>query len=176
MALNLLTSYMITRVIISPVTNDGMTSDKKPENEPLFLLYDVGRLMRTRADQAARSMGMTRAQWVVLLWVEMRPGLSQNELAGLVEVEPITVGRLVDRLEARGMIERRDDPKDRRIHRLHLADDARPVLDKIQAYRTSLNTQFAGILGPEALVQLTQSLAKLKAQIVDDSALFHKFG
>jgi DNA-binding MarR family transcriptional regulator len=156
--------------------NGVMNPDKNPENEPLFLLYDVGRLMRTRADQAARSMGMTRAQWVILLWVEMRPGLSQNELASLVEVEPITVGRLVDRLEARGMIERRNDPKDRRIHRLHLADEAKPTLDKIQAYRTNLNAQFAQILGPEAWAQLRQSLAKIKAQIVDDSALFHKFG
>jgi len=150
--------------------------EKKLENEPLFLLYDVGRLMRTRADQAARSMGMTRAQWVILSWIELRPGLSQNELASLVEVEPITVGRLVDRLETRGIVERRNDPKDRRIHRLHLTGEARPILDHIQAYRHSLNQQFANILGEDALAQLTRSLAKLKAQMVDDSALFHKFG
>jgi MarR family transcriptional regulator for hemolysin len=146
------------------------------ENEPLFLLYDVARIMRTRADQSARLMGMTRAQWVILAWVEMRPGLSQNELAALVEVEPITVGRLVDRLEARGILERRNDPKDRRIRRLHLTDAARPVLEQIQAYRTILNTQFADILGQPALTALTEALAKIKSHLVEDPTTSRKLG
>src|SRR2546429_8591079 len=80
----------------------------------LILLYDVARQMRTRADQRARTRGMTRAQWVILAHLERQPGLSQNELAAIVEVEPITIGRLVDRLESRGLLERRSDPKDRR--------------------------------------------------------------
>jgi len=146
------------------------------ENEPLFLLYDVARIMRTRADQSARLMGMTRAQWVIMAWVEMRPGLSQNELAALVEVEPITVGRLVDRLEARGILERRNDPKDRRIRRLHLTGAASPVLEEIQAYRASLNTQFADILGQSALTALTEALAKIKAHLVEDPAASRKLG
>ena len=83
--------------------------------ELLVLLYDVARQMRTRADQRARTSGMTRAQWVILAHLERQPGLSQNELAAIVEVEPITIGRLVDRLEARGLVERRSDPKDRRV-------------------------------------------------------------
>ena len=63
---------------------------------------------------------MTRAQWGILIWLERQPGISQKELAELLEVEPITVARLIDRLEARGMVERRPDPRDRRIWRLHL--------------------------------------------------------
>ena len=93
---------------------------KALETDVLFLLYDVARLMRTRADQRARRHGMTRAQWVILSWLERQSGISQSDLAGLVEVEPITVCRLVDRLEARGLVERRADPKDRRVKRLHL--------------------------------------------------------
>ena len=63
---------------------------------------------------------MTRAQWAILIWLERQPGLSQKELAEILEVEPITVARLIDRLEERGMVERRPDPRDRRIWRLHL--------------------------------------------------------
>ena len=72
------------------------------DDEFLFLLVDVARLMRTRIDQRARRRGMTRAQWVILIWLERQSGLSQNELATLVEVEPITIGRLVDR--PRGLV------------------------------------------------------------------------
>ncbi|MDP4595316.1 MAG: hypothetical protein NWT00_12270, partial [Beijerinckiaceae bacterium] len=57
------------------------------ESDPLFLLYDVARLIRLRADQRARLMDMTRAQWVILAWLELRPGISQTELAELVDVE-----------------------------------------------------------------------------------------
>ena len=65
------------------------------------MLHDVARLLRTRFDQRARTHGMTRAQWVILARLSRQPGLSQNELAGICEVEPITVARLVDRLEKR---------------------------------------------------------------------------
>src|SRR5579862_6048230 len=99
------------------------------ERDILFLLHDVARLMRTRADQHARRFGMTRAQWVILSWLERQAGISQSDLAGLVEVEPITVCRLVDRLEAQGLVERRNDPKDRRVKRLHLTPKAEPMLN-----------------------------------------------
>ena len=84
------------------------------ERDPLILMNDVARLMRTRFDQRARTFGMTRAQWVILARLERQPGLSQNEMATICEVEPITVGRLIDRLELRGLVERRPDPGDRK--------------------------------------------------------------
>src|SRR5208282_6219344 len=90
------------------------------DRDPLIVLYDVARLLRTRFDQRARTYGMTRAQWVILARLSRQPGLSQNEMAAICEVEPITVGRLIDRLEMRGLVERRPDPADRRIRRLHL--------------------------------------------------------
>ena len=73
------------------------------ENDFLVLLYDVARQMRTRADQMARTHGMTRAQWVILSRLERQPNLSQSELSTLTESSPITVARLVDRLEAQGL-------------------------------------------------------------------------
>ncbi len=107
------------------------------ELELTFVLHDVARLMRVRFDQNARTWGMTRAQCVILIKLRCRPGLSQTELATLIEVEPISVGRLIDRLEAAGMVERRPDPSDRRMHRLHLLPAAEPVLAKVDAFRAA---------------------------------------
>ncbi len=140
------------------------------ENDPIFLLYDVARLIRVRADQRARRLGMTRAQWVIMAWLELRPGISQNELAGFVDVEPITIGRLVDRLEARGLVERRHDPADRRVRRLHLTGQAEPVLREIRAYRDSINSGVVALLGPEELALLTKSLRTIKAELGDDNS------
>src|SRR5436853_1312302 len=110
------------------------------ERDPLVVLSDVARLMRTLADARARAHGMTRAQWMILVRLERQPGMSQNELAALIEVEPITVGRLIDRLEGRGLVERRPDASDRRIWRLHLTGDAAPVLKEIAKARAQLNS------------------------------------
>ena len=106
----------------------------------LFLISDLARHMRTQADQRAREHGMTRAQWVILLRLERQPNLSQNELAALAEVEPITVARLIDRLETRGLVERHPDPKDRRVWRLRLTPAAAPALRKIHGYRAEAAT------------------------------------
>src|ERR1700748_499446 len=81
---------------------------------------------------------MTRAQWAILIWLERQPGISQKELSELLEVEPITVARLIDRLEARGMVERRPDPRDRRIWRLHLLPPAHDVLGEIDTQRAAM--------------------------------------
>src|SRR3954469_11534892 len=109
-----------------------------PDRDFLIVLHDLARLMRTRFDQWARAYGLTRAQGVILVRLDRQPGLSQNEMAALCEVEPITVGRLVDRLEARGFLERRADPSDRRIRRLHLLPAAAPILAAIQDYKVAL--------------------------------------
>ena len=148
--------------MVKPVTAVDVESD------PLFLLYDVARLIRLRADQRARLMDMTRAQWVILAWLELRPGISQTELAELIDVEPITVARLVDRLESRGLVERRHDPSDRRVRRLHVLDAAEPVLTEIRAYRADVNDRVAKQLGPKTLQTLTRSLRSIKEELARD--------
>ena len=116
------------------------------ERDLMLLLNDVARLLRTRFDQRARARGMTRAQWVILARLNAQPGLSQIEMASLLEVEPISVGRLVDRLEARGLLERRPDPADRRVWRLHLLPAAQPILDEISKARDVLGAElFDGV-------------------------------
>ena len=120
------------------------------DRDLLIILHDVARTLRTRFDQKARAHhAMTRAQWIILSRLERQPGMSQNEMAMICEVEPITVARLVDRLEARGLVERRADPSDRRIRRLHLLPAAKPILETINQARDTMNARITAGLEEE---------------------------
>src|SRR6185295_10227770 len=142
-------------------------SDTPHDREILYVLNDVARLVRTRADQRARTYGMTRAQWVILARLERQPGLSQNEIAGIVEVEPISVARLIDRLEERGLVERRADPKDRRVWRLHLMPAATPVLAELKRHKNELRDELTAGVSQSELDALIDGLLKLKANLTD---------
>jgi len=147
----------ITLLIIPPVSD---------QPDLLFLLHDIARLLRVTGDRRARAHGMTRAQWVILWQLERQPGLSQKELAEIMEVEPITVARLVDRLAARGMLERRDDPADRRIWRLHLLPPAQPVLAHMHVERAEVARLLGVGLSPETVEVVRQSLIAMKANVL----------
>ena len=140
------------------------------KHEMLVELYDVARLMRTRFDRWARTYGMTRAQGVILARLARQPGMTQNEMAGLCEVEPITVGRLVDRLEARGLLERRLDPADRRIRRLHLLPAAEPILAEIQRYKSELLRDITSDLDEATMEIVTDALLKMKTRLTQEPA------
>ena len=96
---------------------------RSPRRELPFMINEVARLLRTFADQEARQLGMTRAQWAVLARLERHEGLKQAELADMLDMQPISLTRLVDRLAESGLIERRSDPNDRRAKRLYLTED-----------------------------------------------------
>ncbi|MGZ5928967.1 MAG: MarR family winged helix-turn-helix transcriptional regulator, partial [Rhizomicrobium sp.] len=136
------------------------------DRDMLILLHDVARMQRTRFDQWARNYGMTRAQGIILTRLERQPGLSQNEMAALCEVEPITVGRLVDRLEARGFLERRPDPSDRRIRRLHLLPAAAPILAAIQDYKVALENYVTDGLDESVQETLIDALVHMKTKLI----------
>jgi MarR family transcriptional regulator for hemolysin len=104
-----------------------------PHREIAFLINDVGRLIRTYADQEVRRFGMTRAQWAVLSRISRTEGLKQTELAEMLDLQPITLTRLIDRLCDSGLIERRADPNDRRAKRLFLTPAAKPLMDRLDA-------------------------------------------
>ena len=93
-----------------------------------FLLNDVARLMRTAYDRRIRKLGLTRAQWWVLTHLYRSDGASQTELAEILEIEKPTLGRLLDRLEAKGWVRREHDASDRRVWRVHLTDEVEPAL------------------------------------------------
>ncbi len=141
------------------------------ERDLLFLLNDIGRLLRVDADKRARAHGMTRAQWGILIWLERQPGISQKELAEFLEVEPITAARLVDRLEARGMVERRPDPRDRRIWRLHLLLPAHLVLREINQQRSEMAATLTSGIDEDNLTIMIEALVRMKATLTRDSHL-----
>lgn len=104
-----------------------------PERSFGFLLYDSARLLRRDFDRRARAIGLTRAQWSVISHLNRYAGVNQAALADLMEIQPITLVRLLDRLEEAGWIIRTADPKDRRSRVPQLTDKARPVIDRLQA-------------------------------------------
>ena len=108
-----------------------MTKAPSPGRAFGFLLSDVARTLRTVVDHEARAIGMTRAQWSVLARLQRAEGLKQNDLASDSEIAPITLARIIDRLDAAGLVERRPDPEDRRVNRLYLTKAAGPILDRL---------------------------------------------
>jgi len=140
------------------------------ERDLLFLLHDVARLIRVEADKRARVYGMTRAQWGILLRLESNPGLSQKEIADLLEVEPISVARLVDRLEAVGLVERRADAADRRIWRLHLRPTATCMLEKIAEQRQELANFVTGGVTPAMREAMVEGLLRIKSNLLQPVA------
>jgi DNA-binding MarR family transcriptional regulator len=135
------------------------------DSDVLVLLYDVARHMRTYADQMARAHGMTRAQWVIVARLERQPDLSQNELAALAEVTPMTIARLIDRLEALGLVKRCVDPKDRRIWRLRLTQAAAPLLDEIKEMRAKLHAVMTKEIYPAVLDTMSVGLRQMKENV-----------
>jgi len=93
-----------------------------------FLLNDVARLMRTAYDRRIRKLGLTRAQWWVLTHLYRSNGVTQTELAETLEIEKPTLGRLLDRLQAKGWVRREHDASDRRVWRVHLTEEVEPAL------------------------------------------------
>ena len=133
--------------------------------DPVVLVNDVARMVRTLADARARDHGMTLAQWKILVRLEQQPGMSQNELAALLEVEPITVGRLIDRLERHGTVKRRPDPSDRRIWRLHLTEAAQPMLKEIAMARAEINDILTAGLAKKDTEAAVDCLLKMKSNL-----------
>lgn len=115
-----------------------------------FLLNDVARLLRTAYDRRIRKLGLTRAQWWVLTHLYRGDGVSQTELAETLEIEKATLGRLLDRLEAKGWVRREHDARDRRMWRVHLTDEVAPALRTMRALAAELRRDaLAGVTAAE---------------------------
>ena len=111
-----------------------------------FILNDVARMLRTYADHKASQFGITRAQWVVLVRLDRFEGLKQAELAEMLDLQPITLTRLLDRLAECDLIERRPDPNDRRAKLLYLTPKAKPLLEQLGELGNELMaTALAGV-------------------------------
>ncbi len=130
-----------------------------------FSLNDVARMLRTYADHKASQFGITRAQWAVLVRLDRFEGLKQAELAEMLDLQPITLTRLLDRLCDSGLIERRADPNDRRAKRLFLTAAARPLLERLGDLGDELmGTALAGV-DREAVEKMVALLATVKENL-----------
>jgi MarR family transcriptional regulator, transcriptional regulator for hemolysin len=111
-----------------------------------FEIGETAHALRKAFDRLAVGLGVTRAQWKVLFKLTRKPGLRQVELADMLDLEPITLCRIVDRLEEAGLVERSRDPEDRRAWRLHVTEKAQPLIDKLQRVGAELvEHAFSGI-------------------------------
>ncbi len=135
-----------------------------------FLISDVSRLLRKRFDERARLIGVTRQQWRTLSVLKRNEGSNQGMLAELLEVEPITLGRMIDRLEEAGWVERRRDPGDRRVWRIHLTDAAQPILLQLKGIADSLFVDAAEGISAEDQAKLHALLERLRDNLNPDQS------
>jgi MarR family transcriptional regulator for hemolysin len=135
------------------------------ERDFAFALSDVARMLKTLFDQEARKFGMTRAQWGVLFRLERSEGLKQSELADVLEIQPITLTRLIDRLCDSGLIERRSDPADRRAKRLFLTPAAKPLLDRLDKLTSEIMERTLRGVDRNAIAAMTAQLIDIKENV-----------
>jgi MarR family transcriptional regulator, transcriptional regulator for hemolysin len=131
-----------------------------------YTITDVGRLLRTVFERRVRAFGLTRAQWMVIARVHRRPGLSQSEVADLLEIEKAPAGRLIDRMQAKGWVERRDDRSDRRINRLHLTAEGERLHAAIWPIAEATVDTALGDLSAKEQRQLTALMTRVKAKLL----------
>jgi DNA-binding MarR family transcriptional regulator len=132
-----------------------------------FLLHDVARLLRRRFERNARGSGLTRSQWQVLAYLAKNEGINQNGLADLLEVEPITLGRIVDKLQALELVERHPDPSDRRVWLLHITPAARPKLTQLGKLGEVTRGEVLAGVSKADTERLLKTLQALKSNLAD---------
>jgi len=137
-----------------------------PERNFGFLVHDVARLLRTAYDRRTRALGLTRSQWWVLNHLYFNEGISQSELADLLDVEKATLGRLLDRLEAKAWLERRADPHDRRIKRVYLTGEVQDLMRSLREIAASVRADALAGLEEAEREQLLGALVLVKNNLL----------
>ena len=149
-----------------------VVTDSKPtfssKREIGFALHDVARMLRTFADQRAREYNTTRAQWAVLVKLQRCQGVKQAELADHLDLAPITLARLIDKLTTAGLVERRDDAQDRRANRLFLTEKAGPALEKLGALGEDVMSRALAGVDPQALSNLRRGLETIRQNLKNE--------
>jgi MarR family transcriptional regulator, transcriptional regulator for hemolysin len=142
---------------------NSMSLDVK--RQILAQLVETSRLLRNYIDQRAKSRGTTRAQWIVLFRLRQQEGLSQVDLADVLELQPISLVRLLDRLVEQGLLERRHDPRDRRANRLFLTVTGRQLVDDLDGLRDVIAADVLRDIPTEALETSLDVLRDIKERV-----------
>lgn len=140
-------------------------SPNPTHREVLFQLTDVARALRTYVDQCVRRHGMTRAQWGALLRLDRREGMTQAEMADALEIQPISLVRLVDRLCEQKLVERRPHESDRRANRLYLTARGRDTLERLIPLGREVSDDVLASFSDRQAGELLQTLLRIKANI-----------
>ncbi len=143
-----------------------MARPKAPQDAFGFLFHDVARLLRKNFNRRVQSLGLTQEQCRAILQLSRHEGIQQVQLAELLEIKPITLARLLDKLQENGLIERRRDPDDRRAFRLYLTRSAHPLLKKILAIGAATRADANRYIAPAELETVYSVLSRLKANLV----------
>jgi MarR family transcriptional regulator, transcriptional regulator for hemolysin len=130
-----------------------------------FLLNDTARLLRKRFEQNARDFGLTRSQWQVLAYLARNEGIQQSALADILDVEPITLARMVDRLEAAALVERRNHPTDRRVWQLFLKPAANQLIASMQEIGDLTRAEALADVSEADRETLNRVLTQMKANL-----------
>ena len=143
-----------------------------PDSSIGFLVGDVARLLRRNFNRRAQALGLSQAQWRALAYLARQQGVSQASLADRLEIQPITLVRLLDRLQAAGLVTRRPDPHDRRAFRLYLTDRAQPLLARMWSIAAQTREQALAGMPIQRQRMLIKSLQHLRQNLLqaEDSA------
>jgi DNA-binding MarR family transcriptional regulator len=133
-----------------------------------FLINDAARLMRTIYDRRMRELGLTRSQWWVLTHLYFNEGISQTELSAILEIERASLGRLLDRLEEKGWLERRPDPADRRLKRVYLTGAVQPLMRTMRARAGTVRSAALAGLPAAQVDALIDTLTAIKANLTSE--------
>jgi DNA-binding MarR family transcriptional regulator len=128
-------------------------------------LVESSRLLRNYIDHRAKARGTTRAQWIVLFRLRRQEGLSQVDLADVLELQPISLVRLLDRLVEHGLLERRHDPKDRRANRLFLTETGKQLVDDLDSLRDAIATDVLRDISQDSIETSLATLCDIKERI-----------
>lgn len=141
-----------------------------PSDDPTrnlgFLIHEVARLMRRSFDQRVQELGLTQAQWRTLVHLSRSEGMNQSALAEILEIRPITLTRLLDKLQQAGWIERRQDPSDRRVYRLYITAQAQPMLAQLDTAAAETRAEATAGLSDAARRQFIDLLCAAKTNLL----------
>lgn len=130
-----------------------------------LLIHDVGRLLRVLYDRQMASIGLTRSQWWLLTYLYFKDGINQKDLASLMDMEKAPLSRLLDRMEIKGWILRKNETKDRRIKNIYLSESVKPLIGSMRKKAAEYRQDSLSVLSDEELNSLRNLLQTLKTDL-----------